>query len=101
MLSRVNRLSRQAKLMLLAHKLDGIQDLMDTTPHRWDEFRVRNWFKWAKQVFENVRGMHMGLENTLTDVLRKVHENKRPRLSGPRLSQPSLRQWQSLARRST
>lgn len=78
MLGRANGLSRGARLVLLAHKIDTLKDMIVDTPERWYEFRVRNWCKSAEQVFHSLGKTHGGLEKTLSGVFRKVHHNTSP-----------------------
>jgi guanosine-3',5'-bis(diphosphate) 3'-pyrophosphohydrolase len=54
--------SRRAKLVKLADKICNIRDVADNAPHDWGVERRREYFDWAKQVVDGMRGTHAGLE---------------------------------------
>ena len=56
------RLSREAKLVKLADKLCNLRDVADHPPAKWDLQRRREYFDWAKQVVDGLRGVHPRLE---------------------------------------
>jgi len=60
-----------AKQVKLADKLYNLRDLNRCTPEGWDEVRVENYFKWAKQVVDGLRGANAALESEL-DALFKA-----------------------------
>lgn len=74
MLARANRLSREARLVLLAHKLDVLKDILEATPSGWDSLRVENYSKWAEQVVVSMDGTHAGLEKELATVFRLMQK---------------------------
>jgi guanosine-3',5'-bis(diphosphate) 3'-pyrophosphohydrolase len=55
-------LSRRAKLVKLADKICNLRDLRDHPPVGWSRARKRQYFDWAKQVVDGLRGVHPGLE---------------------------------------
>ena len=55
-------LSREAKLVKLADKICNLRDVADTPPANWSFERKREYFDWAKQVIDALRGAHPGLE---------------------------------------
>ena len=55
-------LSREAKLVKLADKLCNLRDVADHPPAKWDLQRRREYFDWAKQVVDGLRGVHPRLE---------------------------------------
>ena len=56
------RLSREAKLVKLADKLCNLRDVAERPPARWDLARRREYFEWARQVVDGLRGVHPRLE---------------------------------------
>jgi guanosine-3',5'-bis(diphosphate) 3'-pyrophosphohydrolase len=55
-------LSRDAKLVKLADKICNVRDLGKHPPVGWDKKRRREYFDWAKQVTDGVRGTNRRLE---------------------------------------
>jgi len=55
-------ISREAKLVKLADKLCNLRDVADRPPAKWDLARRREYFDWAKQVVDGLRGVHPRLE---------------------------------------
>jgi guanosine-3',5'-bis(diphosphate) 3'-pyrophosphohydrolase len=49
-------LSREAKLVKLADKIANLRDVAERAPAKWDLARRREYFDWARQVIEGVRG---------------------------------------------
>ena len=49
-------LSHEAKLVKLADKLCNLRDVADRPPAGWDLPRRREYFEWAKQVIDGLRG---------------------------------------------
>ena len=56
-------LSRRAKLVKLADKTCNLRDLATSPPKDWDQKRRREYFDWAKQVVDGMRGAHPQLEH--------------------------------------
>jgi guanosine-3',5'-bis(diphosphate) 3'-pyrophosphohydrolase len=56
------RLSRQAKLVKLADKICNLRDVADNPPPNWDLARRQQYFDWARQVVDGLRGEHPRLE---------------------------------------
>lgn len=63
--------SYKAKLVKLADKLYNLRDLQRCTPTGWTIERRNEYFKWAKQVVDNMRGTNEHLEKEL-DVIFKT-----------------------------
>ncbi|XP_037092505.1 guanosine-3',5'-bis(diphosphate) 3'-pyrophosphohydrolase MESH1-like [Pollicipes pollicipes] len=63
--------SHQAKLVKLADKLYNLRDLTRATPAGWDQPRVEEYFQWAAQVVDGVRGTNKALEAKLDEVFRQ------------------------------
>lgn len=57
--------SHQAKLVKLADKLYNLRDLNRCTPQGWSAERVQEYFVWAAQVVNGLRGTNPVLEEKL------------------------------------
>ncbi len=55
-------ISDQAKLIKLADKISNLRDLAENPPATWSIERRREYFDWAKQVIDQLRGTHSELE---------------------------------------
>lgn len=55
-----------ARLVKLADKTANLRDLADFPPAEWAAYRRREYFDWAAQVIDQIRGTHAHLE-TLFD----------------------------------
>jgi guanosine-3',5'-bis(diphosphate) 3'-pyrophosphohydrolase len=55
-------LTRRARLVKLADKTCNVRDMASHPPHGWDLARRREYFDWARQVVEQIRGTHERLE---------------------------------------
>jgi len=55
-------LSRDAKLVKLADKICNLRDLGAHPPVGWNKKRRREYFDWARQVIDQVRGTNRRLE---------------------------------------
>ena len=55
-------LSERAKLIKLADKICNLRDVVTTPPVDWDLKKRREYFDWAKQVIDGLRGVHPQLE---------------------------------------
>jgi guanosine-3',5'-bis(diphosphate) 3'-pyrophosphohydrolase len=62
-----SHLSRQAKLVKLADKICNLRDVASSPPKDWPIERRREYFDWAKQVVDGMRGVHPGLEKIFYD----------------------------------
>lgn len=56
------RLSHKAKLVKLADKIANVSDIDGAPPAGWSLERKREYFDWAKQVVDQLRGTHAALE---------------------------------------
>ena len=54
--------SGQAKLVKLADKICNLRDISASPPATWSLERQQDYFDWAKQVIDRVRGAHPQLE---------------------------------------
>jgi len=55
-------LSSKAKLVKLADKVANLRDIVNSPPAHWEPARKRQYFDWAKQVVDQVCGVHPKLE---------------------------------------
>lgn len=55
-------LSRRARLVKLADKTCNVRDMASHPPHGWPLERRREYFDWAKQVVDQIRGTNADLE---------------------------------------
>jgi guanosine-3',5'-bis(diphosphate) 3'-pyrophosphohydrolase len=55
-------ISREAKLVKLADKICNLRDVAARPPVGWDRQRQREYFDWARQVIDQLRGVHPRLE---------------------------------------
>ena len=64
-------LSGRAKLVKLADKICNVYDMVAAPPAKWTLERKREYLEWAKDVVDNLRGTHAGLEAVFDDVHAK------------------------------
>lgn len=64
-------ISFEAKLVKLSDKLYNLRDLLRRTPIGWDEERVQQYFEWAKNVINGLKGTNEKIENELRLTLAK------------------------------
>jgi len=55
-------ISRKAKLVKLADKIANVSDINGAPPAGWSLERKREYFDWAKEVVDRMRGTHIVLE---------------------------------------
>jgi len=55
-------LSHRARLVKLADKTCNVRDMAAHPPHGWELSRRREYFDWAKQVIDQIRGTNARLE---------------------------------------
>lgn len=63
--------SHKAKLVKLADKLYNLRDLQQCLPEGWTEQRRVDYFKWAKQVVENLSGTNAEIEKELYSIFEQ------------------------------
>lgn len=63
-------ISPKAKLVKLADKLYNLRDLQKELPTWWTKERGDEYFIWAKQVIDNLRGTNKKLEDKLDVIFR-------------------------------
>ena len=60
--SRAKHSSTQARLVKLADKIVNLRDVASHPPANWSLERRRDYFEWAKEVINQLRGTHPELE---------------------------------------
>lgn len=55
-------ISPEAQLVKLADKICNLRDMIDAPPADWPLARRQQYFDWAKQVIDGLRGRHARLE---------------------------------------
>lgn len=64
-------LSRKGKLLKLADKICNISDLMSCPPEGWTDDRKIQYFKWSRQVVDQLRGVNPELEKHFDNKIRQ------------------------------
>ena len=64
-------ISPGAKLVKLADKICNLRDVADRPPAKWDLQRRQEYFEWAKQVIDQLRGTHPKLEAAFDAAYRR------------------------------
>ena len=54
--------SREAKLVKLADKICNLRDMVEHPPAHWPLERKQEYYDWAKEVIDQMRGTNEGLE---------------------------------------
>lgn len=62
--------SQEAKMVKLADKICNLRNIITAPPTDWSAERKKEYFAWAANVVEGLRGTHSGLE-TVFDILYK------------------------------
>ena len=60
--ARARHASERAKLVKLADKIVNLRDVAAHPPASWSLERRREYFEWAREVIDRLRGTHPGLE---------------------------------------
>ncbi len=60
--------SDNAKLVKLADKICNVRDIAAHPPAGWTLERKRQYFDWAKEVVDQIRGAHAELEQRFDEV---------------------------------
>jgi guanosine-3',5'-bis(diphosphate) 3'-pyrophosphohydrolase len=65
-------ISQEAKSVKLADKICNLQDMLERPPVKWSLQRKREYFDWAKQVIDQLRGTN----ETLEEIFDKIYQQK-------------------------
>ena len=68
-------ISDAAKLVKLADKIANLRDIVVQPPADWPLERRQEYFDWAKDVIDGLRGVHVGLERLFDDAYRARPES--------------------------
>jgi GTP diphosphokinase / guanosine-3',5'-bis(diphosphate) 3'-diphosphatase len=63
--------SRDAKQLKIADKLCNLRDILTSPPVNWPPFRKRQYFDWAKEVVDQLRGANPQLEEKFDAAYRE------------------------------
>jgi len=63
--------SNKAKLVKLADKISNLRDVADNPPPDWSLERRQAYFDWAREVIDQVRGVHHQLEKIFDETYLK------------------------------
>lgn len=69
--------SHQAKLVKLADKISNLRDIITNPPEGWDLKRKEEYFNWASEVIDKVRGTNANLEMIFDSIYMKGPEPKK------------------------
>ena len=61
-------ISQKAKLVKLADKISNLRDIVNNPPAEWTLQRRREYFDWARDVIDRLRGVHPDLEAIFDEV---------------------------------
>jgi guanosine-3',5'-bis(diphosphate) 3'-pyrophosphohydrolase len=64
-------LSYKARLVKLADKIANLRDIDTSPPAGWSVHRMQDYFDWAKEVIDGMRGTHEILEAIFDEVYEK------------------------------
>jgi len=63
-------ISRRAKLVKLADKICNLRDVAGSPPSGWSLSRKQDYFDWAKEVVDGLRGVHPALEHIFDEAYK-------------------------------
>ncbi len=66
------QLCPEAKLVKLADKICNLRDVLASPPVGWSRSRKREYFEWAKQVVDGLRGSNSALETVFDDIYTQI-----------------------------
>ena len=61
-----------ARLIKLADKTANLQDLVESPPAHWSAERIVTYLHWSKEVVDELRGVHQGLEELFDETFLEV-----------------------------
>jgi GTP diphosphokinase / guanosine-3',5'-bis(diphosphate) 3'-diphosphatase len=70
-ISKAARASSGAKLVKLADKISNLRDIVASPPSAWSLERKRDYFDWAKQIVDQIRGTNAKLERRFDQLYRQ------------------------------
>jgi guanosine-3',5'-bis(diphosphate) 3'-pyrophosphohydrolase len=63
--------SYEARLVKLADKICNLQDMLAIPPVKWSLQRKREYFDWAREVIDQLRGTHADLEAMFDEIYER------------------------------
>ena len=69
--TRAKTATPRARLVKLADKICNLRDLIASPPANWSTERVRDYFDWARDVVEELRGANPELESRFDQAYRR------------------------------
>ncbi len=70
-ISKAGNASEAARLVKLADKICNLRDMIASPPADWSAERKREYFNWAKEVVDQVRGTNAKLERRFDQLYRQ------------------------------
>ena len=70
-ISKASHASNEAKLVKLADKIANLRDILSDPPDGWSIDRQREYFDWAKDVVDRLRGASEALEQRFDSLYRQ------------------------------
>lgn len=65
-------ISHDAKLVKLADKIANLRDILSSPPKDWDEARKKEYFQWANDVVQGLRGSSAKLERVFDQLVTRI-----------------------------
>ena len=66
-----SQISHEAKLVKLADKISNLRDILASPPADWSNDRKREYFEWAREVRNGLRGSNHKLEKILDELIER------------------------------
>lgn len=70
-ISKASKSSHEAKLVKIADKIANLRDIIADAPADWSLERQREYFDWAKNVIDGLRGTNEALERKFDSLYRQ------------------------------
>jgi GTP diphosphokinase / guanosine-3',5'-bis(diphosphate) 3'-diphosphatase len=64
-------LSPRARMVKLADKTCNLRDVVNDPPAKWSLKRKQEYFDWAKEVVDKIRGTNVALEKAFDEAFKK------------------------------
>jgi guanosine-3',5'-bis(diphosphate) 3'-pyrophosphohydrolase len=77
-IAKASKSSQGAKLVKLADKIANVRDVIGSPPADWSIERKQNYFDWAREVIDQVRGTNPKLERKFDSLYRKRPSSHTP-----------------------
>lgn len=70
-MARAGRATERAKLVKLADKISNLRDVLASPPADWPLARRQQYFDWAREVVDRLRGVNPRLERAFDRLYRQ------------------------------